>query len=436
MPLKKKHLILLCLAALSLSLSGCGNKEDDATIGSLDTTMSTDDIEASGEAETSEEESESETETEMETITIPETTREASESLPDVAVYDDTVLDNYTLEINNAERYTINYPKGYEVQEKDKYKTFLVQENTQIFVYCINDTFETSNTVFHSTQIDDALYRFPYSIDGKKYTASVMDRGKTTQIEVNGKRVAREIPTIEFASDDITSFVKPTCISYFTSFNNRGFALIGVSTDKTLEELEAVLNDMVSTLGTYTPAKNEAQYEFGDNMFVANDKTGITFPYPENWKLTRTDEGLVVISAPNDGSLYDGAKIIYKSDESHTYVEDYAQFANITELLAPIYMQKGYDKEYLGTEFLVTTMDDTVTIDGIECILFGIEDSLLPLNKATELLLPSTGEKIYSYRYTFNSNDIPVMVSFQYTNNNKYQVRDMADNIMSKITVK
>ncbi len=436
MPVKKKYLILLCLAALSLSLSGCGNKEDDATIGSLDASMSTEDIEASGEAETSEEESESESETELETITIPETTREASESLPDVAIYDDTVLDNYTLEINNAERYTINYPKGYEVQEKDKYKTFLVQENTQIFVYCINDTFESSNGVFHSLQIDDALYRFPYSIDGKKYTASVMDRGKTTQIDINGKKVTREIPTIEFASDDISSFVKPTCISYFTSFNDRGFALIGVSTDKTLEELEGVLNDMVSTLGTYTPAKSEAQYEFGGNMFVANDKTGISFPYPENWKLTRTKEGLVVISAPNDGTLYDGAKIIYKSDESHAYVEDYAQFAGITELLAPIYMQNGYDKEYLGTEFLVETMDDTVTIDGIKCILFGIEDSFLPLNKATELLLPSTGEKIHSFRYTFNSNDIPVMVSFQYTDHNKYQVRDMADNIMSKITVK
>ena len=151
--MKKKYLILLCLAALSLSLSGCGNKEDDATIGSLDVSMSTEDIEASGEAETSEEESESESETELETITIPETTREASESLPDVAIYDDTVLDNYTLEINNAERYTINYPKGYEVQEKDKYKTFLVQENTQIFVYCINDTFESSNGAVSYTHL-------------------------------------------------------------------------------------------------------------------------------------------------------------------------------------------------------------------------------------------------------------------------------------------
>ena len=91
MPVKKKYLILLCLAALSLSLSGCGNKEDDATIGSLDVSMSTEDIEASGEAETSEEESESESETELETITIPETTREASESLPDVAIMQNAI---------------------------------------------------------------------------------------------------------------------------------------------------------------------------------------------------------------------------------------------------------------------------------------------------------------------------------------------------------
>ena len=49
------------------------------------------------------------------------------------------------------------------------------------------------------------------------YKRQVMDRGKTTQIDINGKKVTREIPTIEFASDDISSFVKPTCISYFTS---------------------------------------------------------------------------------------------------------------------------------------------------------------------------------------------------------------------------
>lgn len=436
--MKKKQLIVLGIAILTVSLSGCGNKQGDETIGTLEATMSTEDIESSIEEDSSNAESESESsETEtQETITIPETTREASEVLPDAAIYDDTVLENYVLEINNAERYTVNYPEGYEIEPKDKYKTYLVQDNTQIFFYCINDTFEDSNSVFHSTQIDDALYRFPYTIDGKDYTASVIDRGKVSQIDVNGKTVSREIPSIEFASNDISSFVKPVCISYFTTFNDRGFALIGVSTDKTEEELEIVMHDMVATLGTYTPAKTEAQYEFAENTYVANDKTGITFPYPEGWEVQKTEDGLVVISAPKDGSLYDGAKIIYKSDESHEFLDDYAQFAGISDLIAPIYMQSGYQKDYLKTEFLVTSMDDSCTLDGIKCILFEIEDRLLPMNKATELLLPSTGDTIYSFRYTFNSNGIPAMVSFQYTKNNKYQVRDMADNIMSKITLK
>lgn len=439
--MKKKCMAFIVLACLLLTATSCGRKDENSTIGSLDGSMSSEDIIAAESTKTQEQENNMEsseaTETdELETVYIPETTREPSEILPDVAIYDSTVLENYVLDINNAERYTINYPEGYSVTQVDKYKTFLVQDNTQIFLYCINDEFDSSQHVFFSTQIDDELYRFPYVIDGKNYTASVMDRGTASHLEINGKDVVRETPKIEFASDDIKSFVRPTCVSYFTSFNERGFALIAVSTDKEIGELDNVLTDMFSTLGTYIPSKAEAKYEFDGRLFVANDKTGISFPYPEGWELATRENGFVVISAPSDGSLYDGAKIIYKSDEKHEFVEDYAQYAGIVEEIAPFYMTGSYDKESLGTEFLVMSMDDTVTVDGIKCYLFEIEDSLLPFNKTTELLLPSTGEKIYSYRYTFNSNGIPVMVSFHYTKNNKYQVRDMADNIMKKITVK
>lgn len=421
-------------------MTGCGKKEDIGELGSIEESV----INPEHEYETDENGEIIETDedgqpvTEPETTLVEETTREPSESLPDFPIYDDTTLDGYTLNINNSERFTINYPEGYDAIVKDKYKTYLIKENTQIFFYCINQKFDTTNSVYYSTQVTDSLYRFPYAIDGVSFTASVIDRKAVEQKNINGKIVARETPMIEFASENIREFVKPTCVSYFTTFDDRGFALIAVSTDKTESELDTILTDMVSTLGTYIPSNKEVLYEFNGNKFVASDKTGISFPYPDGWKVTMDIKtGFVVISAPNDGGIYEGAKIIYKSDEKNEFVEDYAQFAGIPEQIAYIYMQRGkYDKDKLAADFEVRSMDDTVKIDGVKCYLFEIKDFIMPLNKTAELLLPSTGNEIYSFRYTFNSNSIPAMVSFHYTANNKYQVRDLADEIMKEITIK
>lgn len=441
---RRKIRALIALCVTMVILSGCKKKSEVEAIGSLEAAQSS---EGSQMAEGEDVAAESETDEYgnvidhiVETAEAPlveETTREPGESLPDVAVYDDTVLENYVLEINNSERYTINIPKEYEKKNFDKYKTYLVKENTQIFIYCINQTFEKSNEIYYSTPVQDALYRFPYQIDGVDFTASVMDRKAVSSLDIKGKKVAREIPVIEFASIDKKNFVKPVVVSYFVPYDDRGFALIAVSTDQSEGQLDTILTDMVSTLGTYIPGKTEALYEFDDNLYVANDKTGISFPYPAGWTLSRTDKGYIVISAPKDGSLFDGAKIIYKSDSTGEYVTDYAQYAGIPDDIAYIYMNShAYAEEQLKSDFMVMAMDDAMTLDGVPCHLFQIEDYIKPQNKTAELLLPSTGAKIYSYRYTFNSNGIPAMVSFHYTANNQFQVRDMAEQVMSKMTLK
>jgi len=440
------QLVILCI--LLPVLTACGNKNGASDISSLESpTVETDEYGNEIDHDTAGFSGEENSETNengdpiieetIDTIivTIPETTREPSEELPEVPIYDHTVLDNYVLNINKSERYTVNYPEDFTADSVDKYKTFLVKENTQIFFYCINNSFTNSDQVYYSTQVSDELYRFPYAIDNKDYTASVMSRKNITYKDINGKNVARETPLIEFSSKDARSFVRPVCISYFTTFDNKGFAILAVSTDKTEDELDVILTDMISTLGTYTPSKYEAEYEFNGHKFVANDSTGISFSYPDGWVVKNEKNGFVSITAPS-GSLYDGAKIIYKSDAGHEYVTDFAQFANITKAIAPIYMTASYDEEKLATDFLVMSMDDGFTLDGSTCYLFQIEDHLMPLNKTVEILLPSMGEYLYSYRYTFESKGIPVMVSFQYTTNNQYQVRDLADNIMSDIVVR
>ena len=71
---------------------------------------------------------------ETETELVPETTRVSSENLPDTAIYNDTVLDNYTLTIDAAQRFTINYPKDFSVDKEDAYKT-ISRKITHRFLY-------------------------------------------------------------------------------------------------------------------------------------------------------------------------------------------------------------------------------------------------------------------------------------------------------------
>ena len=245
----------------------------------------------------------------------------------------------------------------------------------------------------------------------------------------------REEAYIEFASMDLTKYVTPTCVSYFTPFDDRGFAIIAFSTDQSASDLDQILSDMVSTLGTYVPSKSEAAFEIADTVYAPRDNTGIQIPYPAGWTVTASGE-YTIISAPENDDLFSGAKIIYMTDYNRKYVDDYAQFAGIPDLIAKIYMSHGYDAEKMSTDFTVLSMDDTISLNGLPCILFEIEDWLKPLNKTNELLLPSSGEKVYSYRYTFNNNGLPAMISFQYTDHNKYQVRDMADILMKQVIIK
>lgn len=435
----KKLLQSGILVLLILSISGCHKKNPDtieslseASVSASDETDAADSSDSSADVSSEEETLET---TETETELVPETTRVSSENLPDTAIYNDTVLDNYTLTIDAAQRFTINYPKDFSVDKEDAYKTYLTKDNTQIFIYCVNQAFDNCDEVYYSDQIQDALYRMPYTIDGENYTLSVIDRDPVTHITIGDKTVARETATAEFSSHDLSKLSKPLCISYFTAYDDRGFALIAYSTDKSSEELDKILTDMMSTLGTYTPSRNEAAFEFASDIFSPNDGTGIKLPYPSDWSISTT-AGFSVISAPENDTIYTGAKIIYRSDKDHSLVTDYAQYAGITDEIAKIYMKTGYEPDKMNNEFTVLSMDSNVSLNGAPCYLFQIKDSLHPLNKTNELLLPSCGEDIYSYRYTFNSNGIPVMVSFQYTEGNEYQVRDMADLIMEQIVTK
>lgn len=181
----KKLLQSGILVLLILSISGCHKKNPDtieslseASISASDEPDAADSSDSSADVSSEEETLET---AEAETELVPETTRVSSENLPDTAIYNDTVLDNYTLTIDAAQRFTINYPKDFSVDKEDAYKTYLTKDNTQIFVYCVNQAFDNCDEVYYSDQIQDALYRMPYTIDGENYTLSVIDRDPVTQ---------------------------------------------------------------------------------------------------------------------------------------------------------------------------------------------------------------------------------------------------------------
>lgn len=123
----KKLLQSGILVLLILSISGCHKKNPDtieslseASVSASDETDAADSSDSSADISSEKETLET---TETETELVPETTRVSSENLPDTAIYNDTVLDNYTLTIDAAQRFTINYPKDFSVDKEDAYKT-------------------------------------------------------------------------------------------------------------------------------------------------------------------------------------------------------------------------------------------------------------------------------------------------------------------------
>ena len=121
----KKLLQSGILVLLILSISGCHKKNPDtieslseASVSASDETDAADSSDSSADVSSEEETLET---TETETELVPETTRVSSENLPDTAIYNDTVLDNYTLTIDAAQRFTINYPKDFSVIIAMKY---------------------------------------------------------------------------------------------------------------------------------------------------------------------------------------------------------------------------------------------------------------------------------------------------------------------------
>lgn len=132
----KKLLLSGILVLLILSISGCHKKNPDtieslseASVSASDETDAADSSDSSADV-SSEEETLETAETEL----VPETTRVSSENLPDTAIYNDTVLDNYTLTIDAAQRFTINYPKDFSVDKEDAYR-LISQKITHRFSY-------------------------------------------------------------------------------------------------------------------------------------------------------------------------------------------------------------------------------------------------------------------------------------------------------------
>lgn len=386
----------------------------------------------------SEYESELQNSTEEETQNlIEETSRETSEVLPDVPSYNKFTLDGYKEYTNIAQRFIYSYPSDYEFTEVNQYISYFKKENTQISLLCLNEEYNDGYAVSYSAKVNDFLDQVTYLNNGEYYKKALIDRSKTEKIQLDNKVVFKEIPMIEFTTKNYSSFIKPNCIAYYISYDNRGFMLLGISDDQDTITLEERMKIITNSLSGYLPSKSQAQLQYGENNFIPKDNTGISFPYPEGWNIENDNKtGFVIISAPHDGSIYDGSRIIYKSDEKNDYVNDFAQFAGIPSIIAYLSLPQGYDSENIKTNFTVLSMDDKVRLNGAKCYLFEIEDQIIPLNKAMDLLLPASGPNIKSYRYTFNSNDIPVMISFQFDDSNRYQVRDMADDIISKLILK
>ena len=168
---------------------------------------------------------------------------------------------------------------------------------------------------------------------------------------------------------------------------------------------------MVKSFKTYTPTEKDVNVELTKFTSEKSDKT--SFMYPADWTVERNEDGMIIISAPANNSVYSGMAIHFMSDPEGKFVEDHAQFAQDYErqILSTFFTQNvGEDGFDYNTS--VTDMDLEKKIGEKEAICFDIVDIIEPnFNNAAYSMVRNV-RSINSKRYTFKSQNIDCMLNF------------------------
>lgn len=398
--------INLLIVAAILILAGCSKEKENNVYGELPT-----------ESETVSESYDSIYDVIGENVdeveTLPD--REVSEPAP-----------GYMDHKNAGIGLVLEYPDEYISESDENFLKLDDEKRTIIVYYSPTPCAEPLQLVSQISKAKD----INFSYNGEEYRNVLLDT--YSREPVDGLNAYKEYPVMEFCNTKF-EFIKPACVTLYAVVDGKGVIVIGLSMDEEIEKLESEVIDIVKSFKPYEPVKDDfLSQEYKD---YDDAETNISFSYPGDWVLT--DKNGKVLIEPLSSSNLAGAKIIYFSDASNQYVEDYAGYAqDIKYIIANTYVKR--DKPFNEEELEINTVVEStqfIKIAGSDAICFEISEEYLPKTYEGDRYLTSGGT-IKSIRYCFDSNNIPVMISIQFPEGLRVPLQDIIDKVVESIELR
>ena len=321
---------------------------------------------------------------------------------------------------NSAHGYQFILPESFSPYEsQDIVYARNNDKKTQIAIILIPGTFTDGIATWEqSTQYIykiKALLTDEEGVTEEKETVNYGTELKS-DITIGDFAVKQELGEMWFRNTGESHNIKlPEC-GYFTTFNGNGLVLIGTSQTEDSTAVFSYMKQILSGMKSYTPETEALEM----TTYQSDGADGVKFSYPKDWSMTKNNDGMVTIKAPEtQSSSYAGFCIQFYADANKKTVEDFAQFsaAYETEILKDTFVQEVADSDFTFTS-VVTHMDLEKKIKEKDCIYFEVADTIYPASSSVRNSMGINKEKVNSRRYTFRAGGSECMVNFIVPNDN------------------
>lgn len=342
---------------------------------------------------------------------------------------------------------------------------YYIRNNTldlQLALVITDNLFESGESLYSSR--DDYLYRMSTRYDDSEHDLCNIGSAHRYKKVVEGFPVVYEDTDAWFRSNSDSNTYKTKAYGYYTILNptapddwantNRsiessesdtennsesneyqGVLLMAFSDSMTAQAVHDEMDKFLATVKPYQPTAEDLNKSIDIDTYTSTGNDLAKIAYPKGWNVTRNEDGMIVIQSPdNDSSPYAGVIIEYMTDEDHSIVDDYAQFAGGYEykLIVPYFTQPVGTSGF-NYRTAITNTDLDAKIGEKECILFNVTDEIIPASKAVRYSMSRDSYRFDNIRYTFQSNGVDCMLNFIIPNEN---CKSLVDQLISKTELK
>lgn len=352
----------------------------------------------------------------IENSTVSLTKPENHVSSPDIENPEDldtiTGADGLKHYKNISEQFCFSIPDGYTLKKSGSIYYLRNADNSiQLALAVSGNSFNSVSDVFVARK--DYINRMTGIFDGKEHILFNYGTGERPEKKVGDYVVQNETAEAWFHNDDDTDIYKSQAYTYYTTMQQKGVILMGIS-DGNRESVYDAMDTVLKSLKTYNPTAEELHPSIEFTSYKSEGKDAVEIAYPKGWDISNNSDGMVIIkSTEDDSSPYTGMIIEYLADPEKKIVDDYAEFAGSYEyqLLLPYFVQPVGDNAF-NYKNAVTNTNLHAKIGQKECILFDVSDEIIPVATSIRNSMMSDNYMVKSKRYTFQTNGVDCMLNF------------------------